>query len=227
MRHPAARAAGKFSRSIGESLQLDKRPRATTQIWQPRMKGARDTTIQNYYRSLIQITKPLDQLDDDQSVDHGITRPEPPRRALHPDRSLPIAGPRGRHIVTIGVRSQLCQLATGDWDGIKDAVADRVVERLGDAFPNLPGSILHREVLSPLGLERRLALTGGNHNHSDVEPDQLFFLRPVRGHADDRIPLEGLCLCGAGRHPDGGVSGANGRNCARQLIRDSMRGWRK
>lgn len=91
MRYPPSRTAGKFIRSIGESLQLDKRPRATTQILQPRMKGARDTMIQNYYRSLIQVTKPLDQLDDDQSGDHGIPRPEPPRRALHPtvhDRSL-------------------------------------------------------------------------------------------------------------------------------------------
>lgn len=129
--------------------------------------------------------------------------------------------------MTIGVRSQLCQLAIGDSDSIKDAVADRIVARLGDAIPDLPGSILHRDVLSPLNLERRLAPTGGNHTYGDVEPDQLFFLRPVRGHADDRTPLEGLCLCGAGTHPDGGVSGANGRNCARGLIRDLRRGWQK
>ena len=101
------------------------------------------------------------------------------------------------------------------------------VPRGWHADPNLPGSVLHREVLTPLDLERRPALTGGHHNHGDMEPDQLFFLRPVRGHADYRTPLEGLYLCGAGTHPGGGVSGATGRNCARQFIRDLKRGWWK
>ncbi len=54
--------------------------------------------------------------------------------------------------------------------------------------------------------------------------DQLFTLRPVRGWADYRSPVEGLWLCGAGTHPGGGVSGANGRNCAREVIREERGG---
>ena len=157
------------------------------------MKGARDTTIRDYHRGFIQITKPLDQLDDNHAeATMGYPAQNPQVELCIPtvhDRS-PV--PRGRH-----------------------------------ADPNLPGSVLHREVLTPLDLERRPALTGGHHNHGDMEPDQLFFLRPVRGHADYRTPLEGLYLCGAGTHPGGGVSGANGRNCARQFIRDLKRGWWK
>ena len=82
---------------------------------------------------------------------------------------------------------------------------------------------MHREVLSPLDLERRLALTGGHHMHGDMLPDQLFCCRPVRGYADYRTPIRNLFLCGAGTHPGGGVTGANGRNCAGVVVRDLRR----
>ena len=126
-----------------------------------------------------------------------------------------------QHVVTVGVRSQPYRLRDAAWDDIKEDVADRVISHLGTFFPNLPGSILHREVLTPLDLERRLSLTGGHHLHGDMSPDQLLFLRPIRGYADYRTPVDRLYLCGAGTHPGGGVTGANGRNCAREVLRDA------
>jgi len=42
----------------------------------------------------------------------------------------------------------------------------------------------------------------------------------VRGYADHRTPIRNLFLCGAGTHPGGGVTGANGRNCAGVVLRD-------
>ena len=86
--------------------------------------------------------------------------------------------------------------------------------------------MLHRQVLSPLDLERVLGLTGGHALHGEMSPDQLFMNRPVRGYADYRTPIAGLYLCGAGTHPGGGVSGANGRNCATEALRDLRRGSR-
>jgi phytoene dehydrogenase-like protein len=86
---------------------------------------------------------------------------------------------------------------------------------------------VHREILTPLDLERRLGLTGGHHMHGDMTPDQLLFMRPVRGFADYRSPVTGLYLCGAGTHPGGGVTGANGRNAARQVLRDLRSGGRR
>ena len=133
----------------------------------------------------------------------------------------PSLAPDGRHVVTVGVRSQPYRLRDAVWDDIKEDVADSVIAHLGTFVPNLPGSILHREVLTPLDLERRLALTGGHHLHGDMSPDQLLFLRPVRGYADYRTPVDRLYLCGAGTHPGGGVTGANGRNCAREVLRDA------
>ena len=177
--------------------------------------------MQPYHRGLIQISKPLADLDGDQaSAQAGV-----PAEAGHMELCVPTVhdaalAPEGTHVLTIGVRSQPYALRDATWDDIKDDVADRVLAHLGTFVPNLPGSILHREVLTPLDLERRLSLTGGHHLHGDMSPDQLLFLRPVRGYADYRTPVDRLYLCGAGTHPGGGVTGANGRNCAREVLHD-------
>jgi len=135
--------------------------------------------------------------------------------------------PEGKHVVTIDVNSQPYNLREGTWDERKEQIADRVIGQLSEHFPNLPGSILHRQVLSPLDLERLIGLTGGHALHGDMSPDQLLFMRPVRGYGDYRTPLRNLYLCGAGTHPGGGVTGANGRNCAREVLKDRRRRrWR-
>jgi phytoene dehydrogenase-like protein len=178
--------------------------------------------VHPYHRGLIQITKPLADLDRDQaSARAGIPAEAPHMELCVPTVHDPSLAPEGSHVVTIGVRSQPYGLRDAAWDDIKEDVADRVIEHLGTYVPNLAGSILHREVLTPLDLERRLALTGGHHLHGDMSPDQLLFLRPVRGYADYRTPVDRLYLCGAGTHPGGGVTGANGRNCAREVLNDA------
>ncbi|MEZ5155819.1 MAG: NAD(P)/FAD-dependent oxidoreductase [Solirubrobacterales bacterium] len=135
----------------------------------------------------------------------------------------PALAPEGRHVLTIDVNSQPCTLAEGEgtWAEHRDAVADRAIATLEDYMPGLTDSIEARQVLSPKDLEALLGITGGHALHGDMSFDQLFNLRPVRGHADYRTPIENLYLCGAGTHPGGGVSGANGRNCAREVIRDA------
>jgi phytoene dehydrogenase-like protein len=113
------------------------------------------------------------------------------------------------------------------WDAIKEQRADQVVAQLERSFPGLSSSVVHRQVLSPLDLERVLGITGGHALHGEMTPDQLLFMRPVRGWADYRTPIRQLYLCGAGTHPGGGVTGANGRNAAREVIRDRRRSRRR
>jgi len=190
----------------------------------PRLKDETGTGVQPYHRGLIQVTKPLRDLDQDQAG----ARAGEPAQAAHMELCVPTAhdpslAPADKHVLTIGVRSQPYRLRDARWDDVKDEVADRAIAHLGTFFPNLPGSVLYRDVLTPLDLERRLALTGGHHLHGDMAPDQLLFLRPVRGYADHRTPIAGLYLCGAGTHPGGGVTGANGRNGAREVLRDVKR----
>lgn len=128
--------------------------------------------------------------------------------------------PPGKHVMSIFVQYAPYHLASRSWDEIKEDFADRCLELLGRYAPNVPKVVEHRQVLSPVDLERTFRLTGGNIMQGAMSLHQLFFLRPVAGFADHRTPVEGLYLCGAAAHPGGGVMGAAGRNAASQILRD-------
>ncbi len=148
---------------------------------------------------------------------------DPHVEACIPTFHDPSLAPEGKHVITIDINSQPYTLAPGEgtWSEHRDAVADRAIATLEGYMPGLSDSIEARQVLSPVDLESLLGISGGHALHGDMSFDQLFTLRPVRGHADYRTPIDGLWLCGAGTHPGGGVSGANGRNCAREVIREA------
>jgi phytoene dehydrogenase-like protein len=137
----------------------------------------------------------------------------------------PTLAPEGRHVMSMFVQYAPYRLAAGSWDDLKERFADRCCAVVEEYAPGFTASILHREVLSPLDLERRFGLTGGNIFQGAMTPSQLFFLRPLPGHADYRTPVEDLYLCGAATHPGGGVMAACGRNAAREIVRDARRGW--
>jgi phytoene dehydrogenase-like protein len=107
------------------------------------------------------------------------------------------------------------------WDDIKEKFADRCIETLAEYAPNIPAAIEHRQVLSPLDLERTYGITGGNIMQGAMSPHQMFCFRPVAGWADHRTPIQGLYLCGAASHPGGGVLGACGKNAAAEILRDN------
>jgi len=131
--------------------------------------------------------------------------------------------PPDHHILSVFVQYAPYRLASGHWDEIKEAFADRCIAEIARYAPNVPGSILHRQVLSPLDLERTFGLTGGNIFQGAMPLHQLFNMRPVPGWSDYRTPLEGLYLCGSAAHPGGGVMGACGRNAAREMLSDGRR----
>lgn len=129
--------------------------------------------------------------------------------------------PAGKHLLGMFVQYAPYQLAPGlHWDSIKESFADRCIEILSQYAPNVPAAILHRQVLSPLDLERDLGLTGGNIMQGAMHAHQMFTMRPVLGWADHRTPIQGLYLAGAACHPGGGVMGACGRNAARAMLSD-------
>ena len=107
----------------------------------------------------------------------------------------------------------------------REPFADRCFALLDEYAPNFSRSVLARQVLTPLDIERTFDLTGGNIFQGAMTPSQLFSFRPVPGHADYRTPVRGLYLCGAATHPGGGVMGAPGYNAAREILRDRRRPW--
>ncbi|MEC9093684.1 MAG: NAD(P)/FAD-dependent oxidoreductase, partial [Planctomycetota bacterium] len=134
------------------------------------------------------------------------------------DRTI---APEGKHILSMFVQYAPYQLR-GDlhWDDIKESFGDRCVEVLAEYAPNVPNAIEHRQVLSPLDLERTYGITGGNIMQGAMNFNQLFLMRPIPGWADHRCPIKGIYLCGAASHPGGGVMGACGRNAAVEILRD-------
>lgn len=134
------------------------------------------------------------------------------------DRTI---APAGKHLMSMFVQYAPYKLADGkSWDDIKEDFADRCVELLARYAPNVPAAIEHRQVLSPLDLERTFGLTGGHIMQGAMNFNQLFAMRPVPGWADHRSPIKGLYLCGAASHPGGGVMGACGKNAAAEILRD-------
>jgi phytoene dehydrogenase-like protein len=112
-------------------------------------------------------------------------------------------------------------LATGTWDDRREAFGDAVVDTIAQFAPNIRSIIRHRQVLTPLDLERDFGLTEGNIFQGELTLEQLFFLRPAPGWAQYRTPIRRLWMCGSGAHPGGGIMGAPGRNAALRILRKS------
>jgi len=136
----------------------------------------------------------------------------------------PSCAPPGKHIMTCFVQYGPRHLASGNWEGLKETVADRVVAEIARYAPNLPKAVIARHVYTPEDLETIFGLTGGNIYHGAMTPDQLFTFRPAVGFADYRTPVKNLYMCGSGTHPGGGVWGACGWNSAHEVLRDIGRG---
>ena len=136
----------------------------------------------------------------------------------------PTLAPAGRHVMTCFVQFVPYRLDGSSWDAERERLGDAVIRAIAEYAPNVPRSLVARQVLTPLDLERIYGLTEGNIFHGDLSLDQLFFMRPVPGWSQYRTPIDGLYLCGAGAHPGGGVTGAPGRNAAHQVLSDWKRG---
>ena len=125
--------------------------------------------------------------------------------------------PKGAHVASL-----FCQhfAPDADWSARKSEAVERIFDVVESHAPGFRASVIAHSALSPADLERDFGLVGGDIFHGQLSLDQLWSARPVLGHADYRTPLRGLYLCGSGAHPGGGVTGAPGHNCAREVLRD-------
>jgi len=128
--------------------------------------------------------------------------------------------PPGKHLMSMFIQYAPYKLREGHWDKLKDAFADRCFDILNEYAPNFKNSVINRQIMSPLDLERIYGLTGGNIFQGSMSLDRMFFMRPTAGYANYRTPIHGLYMCGAATHPGGGVMGACGWNAARAILQD-------
>jgi phytoene dehydrogenase-like protein len=113
------------------------------------------------------------------------------------------------------------ELKDGDWQVERKQVENLAIDALTEHFPNLKSSIVNRKSLTPLDLEETYSLTEGDLNHGQIMLDQFLFMRPIPGWSNHKTPIDGLYLCGSGVHAGGGISGASGRNAAKQILKNN------
>ena len=157
---------------------------------------------------------------------HGWS-PQPVVEMLIPttlDHSL---APKGKQVASLFCQHFRYALPRArSWDDEREAAADAIIATVDSHAPGFAKSVIARQIHSPLDLERRFGLIGGDIFHGKMGLDQLFSARPMIGHADYRMPLAGLYLCGSGAHPGGGVTGAPGHNAAHAVLAD-RKPWRR
>jgi phytoene dehydrogenase-like protein len=151
---------------------------------------------------------------------HGWSR-EPVVELLIPSTLDESLAPPGQHVASLFCQHVAPQLPDGkSWDDHREEVADLMIATIDKYAPGFGTSVIGRQVLSPLDLEREFGLLGGDIFHGALTLNQLFSARPMLGHADYRSPLKGLYHCGSGAHPGGGVTGAPGHNAAKVILAD-------
>jgi phytoene dehydrogenase-like protein len=137
-----------------------------------------------------------------------------------PTRVDPTLAPEGHHILSIFGGHAPYTLREGSWDNKREELWLNVLSILKRHFPDIEKHILHRQVLTPLDLERIFDLPNGHVHHGEISADQMFFRRPAPHFADYTSPIDRLYQCGASTHPGGGVTGMPGHNAARVILAD-------
>ena len=140
-----------------------------------------------------------------------------------PSLTDPSIAPPGKHVMSCFVQYAPYHLKEGTWDEKREEFGDNVINTLSEYAPNLRDIILHRQVLTPLDIERRFGLSEGNIFQGELSLEQLFFLRPVPGWAQYRTPIRNLYMCGSATHPGGGIMGAPGLNAAQKILKEWKR----
>jgi phytoene dehydrogenase-like protein len=196
-------ASGKVNLALGELPRFTCLPGAG-----PHLRGA------------ISISPSIDYLErafDD--AKYGEVSRRPYLDIILPSMIDPAMAPPGKHVMSIFVQYAPYHVNGGWTDARREAFGDAVIDTLAEYAPNLKSAILHRQVITPVDIERVLGLSEGNIFQGELTLQQMFFLRPVPRWAQYRTPIHNLYQCGSGTHPGGGVMGASGRLAARAILR--------
>ncbi len=178
--------------------------------------------LAEHHTAGIVIAPGLDYMDRayDDAKAHGWSR-QPIVEITIPSTLDDSLAPPGCHVASLFCQQFAPSLPDGrSWDDCREEAADLIIDTINAHAPNFKGSVIARQTHSPLDLERKFGLIGGDIFHGQMSLDQLWAARPVLGHGDYRSPIKGLYMCGSGTHPGGGVTGAPGHNAAQAILAD-------
>ena len=175
-----------------------------------------------HLRGAISISPSIDYMERAyDAAKYGRFSPHPYIDIVIPSLTDPSVAPPGKHVMSCFVQYAPYHLAEGTWDDKKEAFGDTVINTIAECAPNIRDIILHRQVVTPLDLEREWGLSEGNIFQGELTLEQLFFLRPAPGWAQYTTPVNRLYMCGSATHPGGGIMGAPGRNAAMKILADT------
>lgn len=151
---------------------------------------------------------------------HGEISKNPYIDMIVPSMIDPDMAPPGKHVLSCFVQYAPYKLNHGNWEDRREEFGNNVINTLEKYIPNIKNIILHKQVLTPMDIEKTTGLSQGNIFQGELSLSQLFFLRPTPGYADYRTPIKGYYQCGSGTHPGGGITGAPGRLAAMEILKD-------
>ncbi|MFN0023160.1 MAG: phytoene desaturase family protein [Parvularculaceae bacterium] len=191
----------------------------------PKFTALPSAGVARHHTASMLIAPSLDYIDTAYTDARRLGHSRAPAIEMHlPSAYDESLAPKGQHVASLFCQYFAPTLPGGrNWDAERDAAADAVIDTVTRFAPNFRASIIARAFLTPLDMERKLALVGGDIFHGQLGLDQLFSARPMLGHGDYRSPIPGLYMCGSSTHPGGGVTGWPGHNAARELLRDFSR----
>jgi phytoene dehydrogenase-like protein len=128
--------------------------------------------------------------------------------------------PEGKHIMSVTVKYMPYSLRDGDWDDLRETIGQLVTDTISRYAPDFAQYVRHVKVITAVDMESDYGLPEGNMAHGEMTLDQFLWMRPVPGYAQYRAPVGDLYLCSATTHPGGGITGINGKNAAREILKD-------
>jgi len=186
----------------------------------PSFRGSVNHDGPTHLGGIIHIGPTLDCLEraaDD--AKYGRFSKQPFLEITIPTIADPTLAPAGKHVMSIWMQYAPYHLREASWNEQREALGDAVVNQIDEYAPGFRNLILHRQVLTPLDLEKHYGLTGGHLYHAEMSLDQIFFMRPVPGWSRYHTPMENLFLCGSGAHPGGGITGLPGYYAAKEILK--------
>jgi phytoene dehydrogenase-like protein len=151
---------------------------------------------------------------------YGAPSREPVVECQTPSSLDPTVAPPGKHLMSMFVQYAPYKLKDGPWtDAVKNDFADRCFNIIERYAPGFKDSVIDRQILSPVDIEEKFGLTGGNIFQGTMPLHNLYMFRPVPGYANYHTPVKRLFMCGSAAHPGGGVMGAPGWNAAREMLK--------
>lgn len=193
----------------------------------PRLIGlaTRETTAQSAALSgRVRLARDIDGIERAfDAAKYGGFAGEPWIELTIPSIADPDLAPAGQHVVSAYVQYAPYHLRGTTWDAERDRLGDVATQTIARYAPGFASSIVAREVITPLDLERTYGLTSGHIFHGELSLDQWYVTRPLLGWARYRTPIANLYLCGSGTHPGTGLSGRSGASAAREIARDLRR----